>query len=110
MTQDKRTTTFDWAHPSWRDVVIDHLMRHPDDRRRFLRRCSMVGLELALSVSGGATGQREQPLLRAEEDWLELRRRMLELLPDQDHDGHRLLLEALHASLLATQGGALQRS
>lgn len=110
MSQAHSNTTFDWVHPSWRDLVIDHLMRHPDERRRFLRRCSMVGLELALSVSGGAVGQREQPLLRTDEDWLELRRRMLELLPDQDQAGHRLLLEALNASRVATQGGTLQTS
>jgi hypothetical protein len=70
----------------------------------------MVGLELALSVSGGATGQRQQPLLRTPEDWVELRRRMLELLPHRDQAGHRLMLEALHASLLATRGGPLQTS
>lgn len=70
----------------------------------------MVGLELALSVSGGARGEREQPLLRTVDDWLELRRRMLELAPDQTQDGHRLLVEALQASLLAAVGDDLRKT
>jgi CRISPR/Cas system CSM-associated protein Csm2 small subunit len=99
----------DWVHPSWRDVVIDYLMRRPDERRRFLRRCEMIGLELALSVSGGATGEREQPLLRTADDWIELRRRMIDLIPGQEQSSHRLLLEALRTSL-STTGGELRDS
>jgi hypothetical protein len=53
-----------WVHPSWRDLVIDHLAGDPLARRRFLERCSLDVL-LALSVGGGATGERRFPLLVA---------------------------------------------
>jgi hypothetical protein len=58
-----------WVHPSWRDLVIEHLARDPLARRRFLERCSLDGLLLALSVGGGATGDRRFPLLVADADW-----------------------------------------
>jgi len=96
--------TFDWVHPSWRDVVIDFLMSHQNDRQRFLRRCDVAGLELALSVSGGATGEREQPLMQTAEDWHVLRRRMLELVPHLSQNRHRALLQALQVSVTTSQG------
>jgi hypothetical protein len=56
-------------HPSWRDLVIDRLTAHQPSRRKFLERTGISGFLLALSSAGGATGGRELPLLRNEEDW-----------------------------------------
>lgn len=72
---------YDWVHPSWRDVVIEYLMSHPADRRRFLSRCGVPGLELALSVSGGRAGERRLPLLVSPEDWTAVRVRAAQLIP-----------------------------
>jgi hypothetical protein len=58
-----------WVHPSWRDVVIDALAADADARRHFLQRCGVDGVALALSWGGGAEGERERPLLRADADW-----------------------------------------
>lgn len=72
MSQRAKTQTVDWMHPSWRDLVIDRLIAHQSSRRRFLERCGISGFLLALSSAGGATGGRDLPFLRSEEDWLAL--------------------------------------
>ena len=59
----------EWIHPSWRDLLIEHLGDHPGDRRAFLNRCGVPGILLALSRAGGSTGKREFPLLIDAEDW-----------------------------------------
>jgi hypothetical protein len=59
----------DWVHPSWRDLVIESLADDPAERRRFLRRCAVDGAAIALAGGGGATGERERPLLRDDADW-----------------------------------------
>jgi hypothetical protein len=58
-----------WVHPSWRDLVIDHVAADPESRRAFLRATELPGLELALSTGGGKAGERELPLLVDDEDW-----------------------------------------
>jgi hypothetical protein len=55
-------TSVTWVHPSWRDLVIDELAADADARRRFLARCTIDGLVLALSTGGGASGERALPL------------------------------------------------
>jgi hypothetical protein len=62
-------TAVEWMHPSWRDLVIDHLASDDQARETFLRRCGLQGFLLALSAAGGATGQRQSPLLLRAEDW-----------------------------------------
>ena len=97
---DERVT---WVHPSWRDLVIEHLAADADARRPFLERCSVNGLLLALSTGGGAEGERVLPLLVEDSDWDALDARLYDLTPSlDDHDALRLLLalrEALTHSL-----------
>jgi len=59
----------DWVHPSWRDLVIESLAEDPAERCRFLRRCGVDGAAIALSFGGGASGERQRPLLRCDADW-----------------------------------------
>jgi hypothetical protein len=58
-----------WVHPSWRDLVIESLAADAAERRRFLSCCGVDGAALALSEAGGASGERERPLLRDDADW-----------------------------------------
>ncbi len=60
---------YEWVHPSWRDVLVAHLMARPQDRARFLSAAGVEGLVLALSTEGGASGERARPLLRTPDDW-----------------------------------------
>ena len=84
-----------WVHPSWRDLVIDDLATHADKRRRFLRAAGIDGVELAVSVAGGALGARDLPLVRDDADWDLLTTRVLELTRELDSDGLARLLHAL---------------
>jgi len=59
---------FEWMHPSWRDLVIEHLVTNTAARRSFLRRCGVNGIMLALSGSGGKEGKRNLPLLVEPQD------------------------------------------
>ncbi len=109
-----------WVHPSWRDLVIERLAADTDARRRFLERCSVDGLLLALSTGGGAAGERVLPLLADDADWDSLSARLYDLTPAfDDHDALQLLLalrEALaqalgtaRAEVAAIAGDALER-
>ena len=69
----------DWIHPSCRDLAIDQLTESPQDRARFLRYCSAVGVELASSLAGGPKGERQLPLLQTDKDWEALEARSTEL-------------------------------
>jgi hypothetical protein len=71
-----------WVHPSWRDLVIEHLGSSPDARERFLRNCSVHGALLALSLGGGLRGERQLPLLRHDADWDALTDRLYTLVPE----------------------------
>ena len=93
------TGTWTWVHPSWRDVVIDHLMSRPADRLRFLGSCSVVGLQLALSLAGGGDGRRELPLLHEPADWQALRTRVGELIDDMSLAEHNEVLSSLRSLL-----------
>ena len=85
-------TSVTWVHPSWRDLVIDHIASDSDDREAFLRACSLDGLLLALSRGGGSSGERSQPLLVTDHDWDRAVERLYELVPDLvDGDLSRLL-------------------
>jgi hypothetical protein len=71
-----------WVHPSWRDLVIDHLSSDAYAREHFLRNCSVHGALLALSVAGGRGGDRELPLLKRDADWDALTDRLHDLVPE----------------------------
>ncbi len=63
---------FEWVHPSWRDLVIEHLAAHRLQRQRFLEKSSFYGIALALSTAGGSLGERVFPLLIELNDWMSL--------------------------------------
>jgi hypothetical protein len=96
------TTDVEWAHPSVRDLVIDHLMMHDADRLAFLARAELNGIMLALSTKGGAEGERLFPLLRTDADWAAVAERAADLAATGDIRSRRGLLSALHAAVTAT--------
>jgi hypothetical protein len=77
-------TNVTWVHPSWRDLVIEELVRDPAGRQTFLRASSIEGILLAVSTAGGSSGERVLPLLRADEDWDALSDRLAVLMADLD--------------------------
>jgi hypothetical protein len=81
-----------WVHPSWRDLVIESLRDDAGSRHRFLTRCSVEGILLALSVAGGVAGERAFPLLIDDADWDTATARLAELSPElADTDLFRVL-------------------
>jgi hypothetical protein len=70
-------------------------------RRRFLERCSLDGLLLALSVGGGASGARRFPLLVADADWDTATDRLGELIPALEDTQLVRLLASLDAAVRA---------
>jgi hypothetical protein len=89
----------DWIHPSWRDLVIEQLADDAAVRRRFLERCSIDGVLLALSSGGGASGERQLPLLWEDSDWDALGGRLHGLLDSLDDRQLLRLLAALAGAL-----------
>jgi hypothetical protein len=87
-----------WVHPSWRDLVIEDLRASSERRRAFLARCSLDGTLLALSVAGGAGGERSLPLLVEDADWDTITDRLFALVPELDTRAHGRLLIALAAA------------
>lgn len=71
-----------WVHPSWRDLVIDHLAADEEARAHFLSCCSAHGVLLALSSGGGTQGERQLPLLAGDADWDTLTDRVHHLAPE----------------------------
>jgi hypothetical protein len=88
MDPDVRYT---WAHPSWRDLVIDRVMADSASRRGFLSRCGIDGIELATSTVGGA-GDRHRPFLRTEADWQAFSGNVLHSASAVDVGVHRRLM------------------
>jgi hypothetical protein len=87
-----------WVHPSWRDLVIDHLSSDDDARVRFLRACSVHGALLALSTAGGESGQRRLPLLARDSDWDALTDRLYDLAPELEQAELVGVLDALRST------------
>jgi hypothetical protein len=90
-----------WVHPSWRDLVIARLAEDDAERSRFLERCGLEGILLAVSVAGGAGGGRALPLLNADADWDLASARVARLAPDLDDASAIRLLGSLRAALEA---------
>jgi hypothetical protein len=81
-----------WVHPSWRDLVIDDLAVDRERRRRFLSRCGLDGVLVAISTWGGTQGTRAFPLLVEDADWDSSVDRVWKLTPElEDPDLARLL-------------------
>jgi hypothetical protein len=104
----------EWVHPSWRDLVIDHLSSTHDARERFLRNCSVHGALLALSLAGGHGGERELPLLKHDTDWDALTDRLYTLVPELERaellglmDALALTIHDLSATPTAPEANAL---
>jgi hypothetical protein len=87
-----------WVHPSWRDLVIEHLSSDDRARAYFLRHCAVNGALLALSSAGGASGERRLPLLRRDTDWDALTDRLYDLAPDLEQAELIGVLEALRSA------------
>jgi hypothetical protein len=83
--------------------VIDELREDAAARQRFLRACGVYGAMLAVSIEGGAAGERTFPLLIADADWDALGDGLAGVLRElEDHDLARLLAalrEAVSAEL-----------
>ncbi len=95
----------DWVHPSWRDVVIDHLAEHGQDRRGFLSGCGVDGVLLAVSTGGGPAGERVRPLLRDDADYDELGARFGPLLREADDRDRTRVLHGLCVAFETAQDG-----
>ena len=93
----------DWVHPSVRDLMINYLMEHDAERRRFLLSTSPAGIVLALSTAGGESGERSMPLLRDVADWNCLEQSVERLLVSQGLDGQLSLMRGLLAPLVGSQ-------
>ena len=91
-----------WVHPSWRDLVIEHLSRQRAARAHFLSACGPDGVSLALAVAGGAAGERTLPLLREDADWDLLTDRVAALIAGLDPPVLTHVLSALEAALAGT--------
>ncbi len=101
----KPDAEYDWMHPSWRDLVIEHLQVSRADRQRFLGRCGPQGILLALSSAGGGKGTRETPLLVDDEDWKIIQTTILKLLESsQSAIEARMVLGAINGAMLRKCG------
>jgi hypothetical protein len=86
---------YDWIHPSWRDLVIEHLRDDAVMRSDFLSKCSINGVLLALSMGGGKAGERSLPLLACSHDWSNLKNRVSELVKREDCNKHLDLINSV---------------
>jgi hypothetical protein len=95
-------TSVTWVHPSWRDLVIEELIKDRADRQKFLRASSIEGVVLAISVAGGSLGERVLPLMQEDEDWDALSDRLAVLTRELDvPDMTRLFLSLAEAQAAA---------
>ena len=78
-------------HPSWRDLVIEHLRSNPTQRKRFLESCGLHGFLLALSQAGGEAGERHWPLLLDKTDWQTLTRSINRVICSKDQASWTIL-------------------
>jgi hypothetical protein len=97
-----------WVHPSWRDLVITELSGDEQARRGFLERSELEGILLALSIAGGASGERALPFLRDDADWDIAGARVTRLLLQVDNTDTIRLLEALEVALGASMPGRVR--
>jgi hypothetical protein len=84
-----------WVHPSWRDLVITALADDAAARTTFLERTGLEGALLAISIAGGASGDRSLPLLRSDADWDTASTRIARLARELDAPSAIRLLQAL---------------
>jgi hypothetical protein len=96
-----------WVHPSWRDLVIEELSSDAQARQRFLAAAGVHGVTLALSHSGGHTGERKMPLLADDDDWDRLGDALHSLVLElEDREIARILLAVRDALTIALDATA----
>jgi hypothetical protein len=94
------TEVLTWIHPSYRDLVIDELIREPLLSNRFLMFAAMPGITLAVSSGGGKYGERDLPFLTTDHAWELLKKRCTHLATTIDAREIPDLLETLSSSVL----------
>lgn len=97
-----RIKRIDWIHPSCRDLVIEELAHDHDLQSKFLGAMSLQGIKLAISDSGGATGDRDMPLMNHRGNWDLLKHRCLEVIAAGTQDEITDLLTALTSAAVNT--------
>jgi hypothetical protein len=95
----------EWVHPSWRDLVIDHLADNSAARAQFLSACAAHGALLALSSGGGDQGDRELPLLTSDPDWDALTDRIYQLAPELDTPELFAVLDSIRDAITMLDSG-----
>jgi hypothetical protein len=88
----------DWIHPSYRDLVIEELVNDPAINLEFLQTMPLKGIKLAISDSGGASGERCFPLMTTSKSWKLLHDRCLQLASEKSPWEITGLLEALRSA------------
>ena len=73
---------WDWVHPSYRDLVVEQLSKDPTMAARYLEKGGISAISLAMSRDGGATGERNRPLLNSRESWKLLREACLRAIKE----------------------------
>lgn len=71
--------SYEWVHPSCRDLVIEEMGEDPLVRKQFLSCCSPMGIHLATSHGGGPSGNLTAPLLIDQRDWEACAQRCIKL-------------------------------
>lgn len=66
---DSKEPYLDWAHPSYRDLVIEQLGMDLKLLSEFWSHAGVDSISLALSEAGGAAGNRRWPLLQDDAAW-----------------------------------------
>lgn len=97
-----RIKRIDWIHPSCRDLVIEELAQEHDLQSKFLGAMSLQGIKLAISDSGGATGDRDMPLMNHRGNWDLLKQRCLEVIASGTQDEITDLLTVLTSAAVNT--------
>ncbi len=100
----RKNPHYDWMHPSWRDLVIDHLASSPKARIDFLRCCGQHGIQLALSKGGGAHGKRYRPLLVTQEDWQTLQENIKVRTSNETEEAVHAILSSIQEAILYETG------
>jgi len=85
----------DWVHPSYRDLVIERLSLDKAMRLRYLEKGDTAAVTLALSQAGGASGEREFPLLPDEGSWETLRSASTKAIFDGPEENVDTILSAI---------------
>jgi hypothetical protein len=96
--------SLDWTHPSYRDLIIEEMTFDVGLKKRFLEKMSLNGIQLAISDTGGARGDRKLPVMDLPESWQLLRQRCVELASQQASGCVADLLDSLASAAQHANG------